>query len=90
MERHLTLALPVTERSTLPQADRVRQQEKPSIQRFLRVKPCPIKHLRSLAATGHEKHTAFGPIVCERCHVLPQRADSSWCERCINEAGGNP
>jgi hypothetical protein len=29
-----------------------------------------------------EKRTAFGPIVCERCHVHPQLTDSNWCAQC--------
>jgi hypothetical protein len=29
-----------------------------------------------------EKRTAFGPIVCERCHIYPQLTDSNWCAQC--------
>jgi hypothetical protein len=33
-----------------------------------------------------EKRTAFGPIVCERCHVYPQLTDSNWCAQCAGKA----
>jgi predicted RNase H-like nuclease (RuvC/YqgF family) len=29
-----------------------------------------------------EKYTAFGSIVCERCHTYPQMTDSNWCAQC--------
>jgi hypothetical protein len=48
-----------------------------------------VKRLRALLADAEnriaalpEKRTAFGPIVCARCHMLPQLADSSWCYNC--------
>jgi hypothetical protein len=35
----------------------------------------------------NEKHTAFGPIVCERCHTLPQMLDGNWCVECVKLCG---
>jgi hypothetical protein len=32
-----------------------------------------------------EKRTAFGPIVCERCHIYPQLTDSNWCAQCAGK-----
>lgn len=52
--RHRTLAPALRKAATLPQAENRGEQENPLIERFLRVKPCPIKRLRSLAPAAHQ------------------------------------
>jgi hypothetical protein len=53
--RHRMLAPAFRGAPTIPQGDKKRERENPILQRYLRVKPCPIKHLRSLAAAEHQQ-----------------------------------
>jgi len=60
MKRHRTLAPALRKAATLPQGEKRGERENQLIVRFLRVKPCPIKRLRSLVPAEHEKQREAG------------------------------